>query len=243
MSPTLKPQHPTIIAHRGASGAAPENTLASFRAALETGATALELDVHRTADGEIVVIHDATVDRTTDGAGRVSEMTLDAIRRLDAGSWRGPEFAGERVPTLAEVCRLARGRAFLFVELKADGIADDVLDRLTAEGMDGQSILISFSAGNLRRAKELRSDVATGLLTTEGSDARRLAELDADALCLHYRAATEDLARSLHADDRLLMVWTVNEPDEIRRMAALGADFIATDYPDRGLRALSNPGG
>lgn len=239
MSDFLKGKRPTIVAHRGASGSAPENTLAAFRRALEIGATALELDVHCTADGQVVVMHDATVERTTDGSGAIAQMTLAQLQKLDAGAWRGAEFAGERVPTLAEVCRLARNRAFLFVEIKAEGIAAAVLDVLAAEKMEGQAILISFSADNIRRAKELRSDVATGLLTMQASDMDRLAALGADALCIHYPAATEELARALHAADRLLNVWTVNDPEEIRRMAKLGADFITTDYPEQGLAALA----
>ncbi|MDH7569578.1 MAG: glycerophosphodiester phosphodiesterase family protein, partial [Armatimonadota bacterium] len=147
----LARRRPVIVAHRGASGAAPENTLAAFRRALELGVPMLELDVHRSADGTIVVLHDATVDRTTDGSGAVAQMTLNEIRRLDAGVKKGPQFAGERIPTLAEVCALARGRAFLFVEVKAEGIADDVLRVLDEGGMTPYSIPISFSAANVRR--------------------------------------------------------------------------------------------
>lgn len=106
------------IAHRGASDKAPENTLVAFERALEQGADALECDVHLSADGEVIVIHDETVDRTTDGHGPVAEMTVAELQRLDAGSWKDRRFAGQRIPTLSEVSELARGRAQLFIELK-----------------------------------------------------------------------------------------------------------------------------
>lgn len=116
------------IAHRGASDKVPENTLIAFERALELGADAIECDVHLSADGEVVVIHDATVDRTTDGQGAAAEMTLEELRRLDAGSWKGSRFAGQRIPTLGEVADLVRERACLFVEVK--GFSPDLPRRL-----------------------------------------------------------------------------------------------------------------
>ena len=241
MTLNLKPEarRPVIVAHRGTSGTAPENTLIAFRRAVEMGFTAMELDVHRTADGQIIVLHDAAVDRTTEGTGAVKEMTLYAIRRLDAGRRRGEEFAGERIPTLAEVCALARGKAFLFVEIKAEGIADDVLAVLQAEGMEGQAIVISFSVDTVRRVKEIRPDMAAGLLTGRGEDMAVAEQLGADALCLHFAAATAEISQALHAQDRVLMVWTVNEPADARRMRDLGADFITSDFPERARAALA----
>lgn len=236
MAGAVRGRRPVVIAHRGTSGSAPENSLAAFRRALEIGAAAMELDVHRTADGEIVVIHDATVDRTTDGRGAVAGMTLAEIRKLDAGSRKGSEFAGERIPTLAEVCALVRGRAFLFVEIKAEGIAADVLRVLEAEGMDGQAIAISFSAETVRQVKALRPDAAAGLLSSRAEDLERAVQLNADAFCLHFGAATPEIARALHSQDRVLMVWTVNDAADFERMAAAGADFIASDWPERFLR-------
>jgi glycerophosphoryl diester phosphodiesterase len=106
------------IAHRGASDRNPENTLVAFERALELGADALELDIHSSADGEVVVIHDATVDRTTDGDGEVAEMTLEELRQLDAGSWKHSRFSGQCIPTLREVLELACDRAQFFIELK-----------------------------------------------------------------------------------------------------------------------------
>lgn len=232
-------RRPVVVAHRGDSAAAPENTLIAFRRALDLGVPGLELDVHRTADGQIIAMHDATVDRTTDGSGAIASLTFAEIRRLDAGAWKGPEFAGERVPTLAEVCEVARGRAFLFVEIKAEGIAAEVLRILKETGMEGQAIPISFSAANVRQVKELRPEMTVGFLTSHAEDLPRLDELGAEAFCVHYKAATEAMAQQLHQADRLLSVWTVNDPDEMRRMAQLGADFLTSDYPARALEVLS----
>jgi glycerophosphoryl diester phosphodiesterase len=231
-------ERPVVVAHRGASVEAPENTLAAFRRALELGAPAMELDVHRTADGELVVIHDATVDRTTNGTGAVAEVTLEALRRLDAGAWKGDAFEGERIPTLAEVCRLARGRAALVVEIKAAGIADQVVSTLEAEGVLDESFIISFSQETARRVKEIRPGATVGLLSGKTEDLPQVAELGLDAFCPHYAAATEEMARELHAANRLLSVWTVNDEDGMRRMAALGSDLITSDNPALALEVL-----
>src|SRR5436309_263912 len=123
---------PFIVAHRGASALAPENTLAAFRRALEAGAPAVECDVHLTADGAPIVIHDARVDRTTNGTGEVASLTLAALRALDAGGWFDPRFAGERLPTLEETLAIAAGRSRVFVELKPGGGAA-LVDRALAE--------------------------------------------------------------------------------------------------------------
>ncbi|HOM81079.1 MAG: glycerophosphodiester phosphodiesterase [Armatimonadetes bacterium] len=238
MKQQLLAHRPVVVAHRGASVEAPENTLAAFRRALELGAPAMELDVHRTADGELVAIHDATVDRTTNGTGAVAEMTLEALRQLDAGAWKGKAFAGERIPTLAEVCRLARGRASLVVEIKAAGIADQVVATLEAEGVLDESFVISFSQETARRVKELRPDTTVGLLSGKAEDLPLVAELGLDAFCPHHAAATEEMARELHAANRLLSVWTVNDEEGMRRMAALGADLITSDNPALALKVL-----
>jgi glycerophosphoryl diester phosphodiesterase len=131
---TEAPPRVDVIAHRGASADAPENTPAAFRRAVELGADWFECDVTRTKDGRLVMIHDDTVDRTTDGRGRVADLTFDEVRRLDAGSWKGAAFAGERIPTLEETLELAGGRSGAYVEIKAfDGdetLATDVLRRI-----------------------------------------------------------------------------------------------------------------
>ncbi|HKX16797.1 MAG TPA: glycerophosphodiester phosphodiesterase family protein, partial [bacterium] len=137
------------VAHRGASREAPENTLAAFHLALDAGAAAIECDVQRTRDGRLVVIHDQTVDRTTDGRGAVGGLAFEDLRRLDAGRWFGPGFAGERVPSLDEVLALVRGRAFVLLEIKHgpvfyDGIERQVAEALRRLGMPAAALVMSF---------------------------------------------------------------------------------------------------
>jgi len=164
---------PLIIAHRGDSAHRPENTLASFASALEVGADIVELDVQLTKDGGVAVIHDATVDRTTDGSGRVADLTLQQLRGLSAGypSRFGTNYAGERVPTLPEVLAFLKGRARALIEIKREAVSDDAaggIEALTVEairraGMIGDVALTSFERRALLRCRELgpRSGAAT----------------------------------------------------------------------------------
>jgi len=150
-------------------GHAPENTFASFALALELGADVIELDVHLSADDECVVIHDETLERTTNGHGIVGETTLADLKRLDAGSWRGAEFAGQQIPTLDEVLTWARGRCILDIEIKADpvpyeGIEPRVVDLIRRHEMQDHVIVISFDHRVVKRVKEIAPELATGVL-------------------------------------------------------------------------------
>ncbi|MGH2523785.1 MAG: glycerophosphodiester phosphodiesterase, partial [Anaerolineales bacterium] len=160
--PHLYPRTPLILGHRGASAYAPENTLAAFRRSLELGAEGVELDVTLSADGVLVVIHDDTVDRTTDGAGRVNGLTLAQLKKLDAGypARFGDRFAGERIPTLEEVFAELDARAIVNVELKEDTspkreLAEKVVQVIHTRGVGGRALLSSFYYDNLQRAKQL----------------------------------------------------------------------------------------
>src|SRR3989449_9458057 len=133
-----------VIAHRGASAAAPENTLAAFRLAADLGADGIELDVRGTADGQLVVLHDASVNRTTDGAGRVAALTLDQLRRVDAGKKFGPSFRGERIPLLSQVFEVVAGRLLVDVEIKAAGVEAGPLGLIRRIGMGGAGLLSSL---------------------------------------------------------------------------------------------------
>ena len=134
------------VAHRGASSYAPENTFAAFNKALELGASHVELDVHFSRDGHIVVIHDDTLDRTTDGSGAVADKTLVELRSLDAGSWFGPAYSGERIRTLAEIFEQYKGRLYFHVEIKAraEGLASRTADMVRAHGMTKDVTFTSF---------------------------------------------------------------------------------------------------
>ena len=158
--------HPLRIAHRGASGAglAPENTLAAFERAIQIGVDAVELDVRSTRDGALVVLHDPLLDRTTDREGPVRELPLAQVREADAGGWFGPEFAGQKVPTLAEALDLMRRRALVVIEIKADHLAEAVLRVVDDLVVADQVVIQSFSAETIRRVKAIDAAAPTALL-------------------------------------------------------------------------------
>lgn len=233
------------IAHRGASAHAPENTLPAFEAALEAGADALELDVHMAADGALAVIHDSTLQRTSNGRGLVRAQTLPELKRLDAGAWFGPAFAGATVPTLAEVVALARGRARLFVEIKGGsdfypGIESAVVRCLKEGGALRDAVLMSFDHSALLAVRDVAPEAETAALL-EGRPADPpgvAAAARAGALALGYRLVTARERALTAAAGLRLYAWTVDEETEMRRLAELGLDGIITNHPARLRRVL-----
>jgi glycerophosphoryl diester phosphodiesterase len=228
------------IAHRGASGITPENTRVAFVKALDLGADMIEFDVQLTRDDVAIVFHDETLERTTNGSGRVSETDFSTISRLDAGSWFGASFADHEVPTLEEVLGLLAGRAMLNIELKPDARVEQLVRRVvTAVARFEQfeaAIFSSFQAGALRSLRRLVPDARVGVLCQRGELASALALADElGAVALHPAAAMvdTDLVREAHARKLVVYPWTVNEPGEIALLRALGVDGIFTDHPDR----------
>jgi len=243
----MPPHHQTAqrtlsIAHRGASAAAPSNTLAAFEAALQQGADGIEFDVRLCADGVPVVIHDATVDATTDGSGAVSAMTLSELKDLDAGSWFDPAFAGERIPALTEVLEALGGRMLLNVELKGGALLDDRLERAVAKaiehyGLAEQVLLSSFNPLTLRHLQRHAPHLSTGLLTAssawlKGVLGRALASQGLAALHPHHTLVDEDYVRWARQHGYRVHVWTVDEASEMRRLIRAGVDGIITNVPD-----------
>jgi len=229
-----------VIAHRGASGTAPENTLPAFRRAVEVGAHMIELDVQLTRDGQPVVIHDWTLDRTTSGRGAVRRRTLAEIAALDAGAWFGRVFAGTRVPTLDEV--LAAVDIRVNVELKAAG--NDGLERRVLESVEraealGRIIFSSFDAASLGRLRALSDDAELAVLWAGRSVSRAVAlagRVGARSLHLRTSRAAPAAIASGHAAGLAVRVWTVNAPAEFARLTDAGADGVFTDYPERFLQ-------
>lgn len=229
------------VAHRGFSGKAPENTLAAIRMALALPYVRwMEMDVQLTRDGVPVVIHDFTLDRTTNGHGKVKNMDYEYLRRLDAGSWKGRAFRGERVPSLEEVLDLASGRLKLNIELKTSGdmypgLEQAVIDLVSAKGMRDEVVLTSFDAGSLQRIKELDPRVNTGLIYDSriGDPARKLKELDCSFLSISFARLNPGLAKLLAERGVKVMAWTVNKAKEMRRLADMHSDImICTNRPD-----------
>ncbi len=239
------PDHrkPLNIAHRGASAYAPENTLAAFRLALEMGADGFELDAMLSADGHLVVIHDDTVDRTTDGRGPVRQKTLAELKTLDAGARFDARFAGERIPTLREALHLAAGNpAFVNVEIKTDSLKGDGLEEklvalIRGYGLGERLLISSFNPFALWRMKRLAPDLPLALLYAENQRVylrnRWFAFLSRpDALNPSFRLATQEHVRWAKSKGYRLYVWTVDEEAEMRRLMALGVDGMITNKPD-----------
>jgi glycerophosphoryl diester phosphodiesterase len=228
---------PLVIAHRGASGSAPENTLPAFERAIALGADMIELDVQLTCDGEVVVIHDWTLDRTTTGSGLVREQTLGAIRRLDAGSWFDPRFRGARIPTLAEV--LAAVALPVNVELKPagdDGLEARCLAVVEGAGADARIVFSSFELAALERLRRCSPAATIAVLWETGplpEALRAIRRVGARALHLRKDAATTATLAALAAEQVPVRVWTVNDPGEMARLTAAGVEGLFTDHPER----------
>ena len=220
------------VGHRGAAGHEPENTLRSFRRAMEFGADMVELDVHLCGSGELVVIHDETVDRTTDGSGEVAKMTLDELRTLDAGR-------GERIPTLQEVIDLATGRMGINIELKGLGTAGPALKHIKGAVDMGWKVsgfhVSSFHLDEISAIRELSEDVRTGVLfALDDGGIMEFAERNrAYSLNPNHRTITPEFVARAHERGLKVFAWTVNEPEDIARMKELGVDGIISDHPDR----------
>lgn len=239
---------PLIFAHRGASRVAPENTLPAFEAALRLGADGVELDVQYSSDGNLVICHNPTLDKTSNGAGRVSAHTLAELRELDAGSWFGPEFVGTRMPTLDEVLDLLKGKLLVNIELKAlsatsKGLGVDVVRAVRQHGMMDEVVLSCFNPFALRAAKQAGPEIEAALLLAPdlpGWTRWGITRKHSRAEALHPELVMVDAAYMAQARKLGLpvRVWTVNEEADMRRMIDLGVDAIITDVPDRLARLL-----
>jgi len=241
-------RRPLVIAHRGAAGQAPENTLAAFRLAVGQGCDMIELDAQLSADGEIVICHDEKVDRTTDGSGFIRDMTLDRLRRLDAGAWFSPACAGERIPTLSEVFALVPARVGINIELKC---SDDRIIRLLPPlirkwGRTASVIVSSFDHRLLQRLKKAAPDLRIGLvyaaLLPDPVQLVRDFGPGVHAVHPHHALIEAEDITALRACGLEVFPWTVNDSADMKRLAEQGVSGIITDHPDR-LRTLLGPAG
>lgn len=239
---------PMIFGHRGASASAPENTIPSFELALSQGADAVELDVKLTADDQAVVIHDQTVDRTTDGTGKVNRLRLDEIKELDAGKKFKTEFEGVRIPTLDELFESVGKRILINVELTnysspGDRLISIVADIVQRHGLEKDVLFSSFSAGNLKHMKVLLPDTPVALLCLGGLPgliARSSLLLRTSPRIIHPNIidVNEGLVNREHNRNRRVHVWTVNQDTDILRLRDMGVDGIFTDDPRNALSVL-----
>jgi glycerophosphoryl diester phosphodiesterase len=230
------------IAHRGASGTSPENTLAAFRAAIAAGAGMCELDVQPTRDHALVVIHDDTVDRTTDGRGAVKEMTLAELKRLDAGvRFSGAAQRGESIPTLDEVFAATAGRCALNIELKSGRVEKEVAALMGKWDALETSMVSSFDWDRLARMRELEDAVRIGVLAEKNVQEMfdAAARLSAYAINPRFDLVTSELCDTAHARSLKVLVWTVDAPELMRLLIGRGVDGIMTNYPARLQEVLS----
>lgn len=226
------------IAHRGYSKLAPENTLAAYALALEQKPDYIECDVRRTKDGKIIISHDATVDRCTTGTGKVSDMTLDELKQLDAGSKFSPEFAGEPLPTLEEYLDLLKGKSRPQIELKEEGLEEDVVAMIHARDMVDEAMVISFHYAACLRVHEIDERIKIGALKGVGhpvddEEAVRLADEAASVsgyfFAVNYHDVTPALVSATHSANMKMAVWTIDTEEEIRKWADMGADAITSN--------------
>ncbi|MCS0788430.1 glycerophosphodiester phosphodiesterase family protein [Cytobacillus pseudoceanisediminis] len=232
------------IAHRGATGYAPENTVAGFDLAVDMKADYIEIDVQRSKDGELVVIHDTSVDRTTNGTGKVGDLTFDYLRSLDAGSWKGEQFAGEPIPTFEEILDRYHGKVGILIELKAPelypGIEEQVADNLKERNLDkpqNEKIIIqSFNFESMKTMDQLLPNVPIGVLTSNRADttAEALQEFSAYADWFNpsYGIVTEELVSQVHSLGMQIGSWTVRSQEAADFLFEMEVDAIITDYPD-----------
>jgi glycerophosphoryl diester phosphodiesterase len=230
-----------VFGHRGASAYAPENTMAAFELALKQGAHGIELDVQRTADGEVVVIHDFTLDRTSNGSGPVADKTFAELRSLDFGGWSGADFAGEKIPTLDEVLSFLSGNKLLLnIEVKSipsrydAGLTKAVAEKISQSGLASRIIVSSFDHRALVEIKDLLPGVKTGILYSCGM--WRVWDYAATVGAgyihpLHHSIMAEDIA-GCHANNIGVNAWTADTQADITRLLEISADSVITNGPD-----------
>jgi len=214
------------VGHRGARAYEPENTLRSFKKAVELGVDAVELDVRKTKDDEIVVIHDADIKRTTNGSGLVSDLTLQQIKSFSTEK-------NEKIPTFEEALDFIGEKARVFIELKETGFEEQVLSIVNKEGLVKNVVIVSFLEDALRKVRELDPEIETGLIYAKHKNPLNAAlELKAQWLLAFYRFTHTGNVQKAHENGLKVLVWTVNTPEEAAEMKKKGVDAVASDKPD-----------
>jgi glycerophosphoryl diester phosphodiesterase len=234
-----------VIAHRGASTTAPENTLAAFRLAAEQGSDFVELDVQESADGEVLVVHDSDLMKVGRSPLKIWESDAADLRAVDVGSYKAAQFSGERVPTLAEALAACKGRVRVVVELKSYGHAQRLEERVVeiveAAGMERETIFMSLEHSMVRRLKELRPSWRVGALAAKAIG--DLTTLRADFLAVEKGLASRTFVRQAHQAGQEVYVWTVNDPALMFQLMSKGVDGLITDRPDLARQVMDRRSG
>ncbi|MBI4641236.1 MAG: hypothetical protein HY731_11110 [Candidatus Tectomicrobia bacterium] len=225
------------IAHRGASSYAPENTFAAYDLAIEMGITHIELDVQFTSNGHIVVIHDETIDRTTNGSGPVTGHTLAQLRTLDAGAWFGARFAGERIRTFGEVLERYKGRLHIHTEIKgrAENLSQRTADLVRGYGMVDAVTITSFQKIRLEEVRAYAPELPAGWLVGEVNDSliAQSLEMGLTQICPRADTVTPELVFHLHSKGFIVRAWGVANEALMRQVVDAGADGMTINFPDK----------
>jgi glycerophosphoryl diester phosphodiesterase len=226
-----------VIAHRGASSYAPENTLAAFDLALEMRARHIELDVALTRDSHIVVIHDDNVDRTTDGCGLVTSHTLAALQELDAGSWFGAQFEGERIPTFDQVLARYKGRVHIHTEIKgkSPSLSQRTADLIRKHGMETQVTVTSFQSARLQEMRACAPELPVGWLVREVNDSiiAQAHAIGVNQFCPRADTVTPELVHRLHAEGFVVRAWGVTTEELMQSAVHAGVNGMTVNFPDK----------
>lgn len=241
LAPVDDGQPVEVIAHRGAAGAKPENTMAAIQEAMRVNADWVEIDVQETADGEVVVMHDSDFMKLAGNPLNIWDATMDDLADIDIGSWFDPAYADERAPLLSDVLRAAKDKSGVVIELKYYGYDDmleqRVVDIVEAEGMVEQVKIMSLKYGAVEKMRKLRPDWDIGLLAS--ASLGQMWDLDADFLAVNSATTSHRLVRESHAVGKQVYVWTVNDPLSMSAMISLGVDGLITDEPELARTVLS----
>jgi glycerophosphoryl diester phosphodiesterase len=228
----------SIVAHRGGSMLAPENTIAAFKNAMKIGAAWIELDVHKTSDKVTVVIHDNTLDRTTSGKGPVDKISFEKLRSYDAGIKFSDKFAGEKVPTLDETLALIKGKCNLLIEIKnpdkTGEIEKDVVSLIQKHKAWAWCVVQSFNYQSVLKVHQLDAQIKTALLFVKPDIEKIKNDTETSFLSginIYHRFAGKKTIEKIHGLDKTVFVWTVNHPKRIQKMVENGVDGIMTDEP------------
>ena len=242
---------PLVIAHRGASGIAPENTLLAFDKAIQIGVDRIEMDLRQTIDGEVVILHDKTINRTTNGWGSIRKMSLKKAKRYSAGSWFHHEFSAERIPTLRETLEFVNGRTTLLLEIKHGspyhhGIERNIIKILDEYDAHDWCIVQSFNdkvLNNFRKLPELHSDVqklfaafipVAPFYGGSRFSYKRVGKYEyAQEVNINYKYVNQRVVRKVQAMGKKVNVWTINQSTNMRKYLNMGVDGIITNYPER----------
>jgi glycerophosphoryl diester phosphodiesterase len=226
----------TVTAHRGASGLAPENTLSSVKKAMALGADFSEIDVQETADGQLILLHDGTLDRTSNSIGSIWEMKYADLKDVDVGTWFSAEFVGEPISTLEEIIDAVNGKMKLNIELKMNGhqkkLTELTVDLVTKKNFIDQCIMTSFDREAVRKVKQINPKIKTGYIFSKFPESEDIYKGEFDLFSINKKLVTQELVDKAHQNGKEVHVWTVNKKEDMKTLIGYGVDSIITNYPN-----------